>query len=47
MARPEQIDTVEQFHTMPEEFRMAVQKIVISHAVNELYGAQVLSLIHI
>ena len=41
MARPEQIDTVEQFHTMPEEFRMAVQKIVISHAVNELYGAQV------
>jgi ring-1,2-phenylacetyl-CoA epoxidase subunit PaaA len=25
----------------PEEYRTAVQKIVISHAVNELYGAQV------
>lgn len=25
----------------PEEYRLAVRKIVISHAVNELYGAQV------
>ena len=25
----------------PEEYRLAVEKIVISHAVNELYGAQV------
>ena len=25
----------------PEEYRTAVQKIVVSHAVNELYGAQV------
>ncbi len=27
--------------TQPEEYRTAVEKIVISHAVNELYGAQV------
>lgn len=27
--------------TQPEEFRVACEKLVISHAVNELYGAQV------
>ncbi len=41
MAAIVQVKTVEQFHTMPDEFQMAVRKIVISHAVNELYGAQV------
>ena len=37
-----QVNTVEEFHEAPDEFRIAVEKIVISHAVNEL-----LSLIHI
>ena len=36
-----QVETVEAFHAMPAEFQEAVRKIVISHAVNELYGAQV------
>ncbi|SVB34452.1 uncharacterized protein METZ01_LOCUS187306, partial [marine metagenome] len=35
------VETIETFRAMPEEFQMAVRKIVISHAVNELYGAQV------
>lgn len=36
--------TVKSAHDLaaqPEEFRVALEKIVISHAVNELYGAQV------
>ncbi len=33
--------TCEQLFTAPDEFRFAVEKIVISHAVNEYYGAQV------
>lgn len=41
MAAPKQVETIEAFLAMPEEFQKAVQKIVISHAVNELYGAQV------
>ena len=41
MATQQQVETVEQFRAMPEEFQAAVRKIVISHAVNELYGAQV------
>ena len=36
-----EVQTCEEFHDAPDEFRMAVEKIVISHAVNELYGAQV------
>jgi len=36
-----QVETIEAFHAMPAEFQEAVRKIVISHAVNELYGAQV------
>ena len=38
------VPTVKSAHDLaaqPEEFRVALEKIVISHAVNELYGAQV------
>jgi len=35
------VKTVEAFADQPEEFRSAVRKIVRSHAINELYGAQV------
>ncbi|HIB19581.1 MAG TPA: phenylacetic acid catabolic family protein [Alphaproteobacteria bacterium] len=41
MATQQQVETIEEFRAMPEEFQGAVRKIVISHAVNELYGAQV------
>ena len=36
-----EVQTCEELQTAPEEFRVAVEKIVISHAVNEYYGAQV------
>lgn len=36
-----EVTTVEQYQQAPEEFRTAVEKIVISHAVNELHGARV------
>ena len=35
------IKTVEELKGAPEEYREAVSKLVISHAINELYGAQV------
>ena len=35
------IKTCAELAHQPEEFRQAIEKIVISHAVNELYGAQV------
>ena len=35
------IKTVEELKDAPEEYREAVAKLVISHAINELYGAQV------
>ena len=35
------VKTVEELKSAPEEYREAVAKLVISHAVNELYGAQV------
>lgn len=38
---PPQIKTTEALRDQPEEYRTALEKIVISHAVNELYGAQV------
>ena len=41
MAMPQAVTTIEEFHKMPLEFREAIKKIVVSHAVNELYGAQV------
>ncbi len=36
-----EIRTCAELRKAPEEFRAALEKIVISHAVNELYGAQV------
>ena len=35
------VKTTAELAQQPEEYRTAVQKIVVSHAVNELYGAQV------
>lgn len=35
------VRTVEELKDQPEEFRVAIGKIIRSHAVNELYGAQV------
>jgi len=40
-AKTEPIKTAEELAAAPEEFRTAIRKIVRSHAVNELYGAQV------
>ena len=40
-ATPPQITTPEALADAPAEFQDLVRKIVISHAVNELYGAQV------
>jgi len=36
-----EVTTVAQYQQAPQEFRTAVEKIVISHAVNELHGARV------
>ena len=36
-----EVRTAEELREQPEEFRTAVRKIVLSHAVNELYGSQV------
>lgn len=36
-----EVKSAAELKTQPEEYRTAVEKIVISHAVNELYGAQV------
>jgi len=36
-----EVKTVAELAHQPDEYRIAVKKIVISHAVNELYGAQV------
>ena len=35
-----QVKTVEEFQSQPEEYRTAVTKIVVSHAINELHGAR-------
>src|SRR5258708_23402226 len=35
------VKTIEEFKQQPQEYQAAVRKIVRSHAVNELYGAQV------
>ena len=37
----QEVKTVEEFRDRPEEYQTAVRKIVISHAINELYGSQV------
>ena len=36
-----EVSTCEELLNAPEEYRVAIEKIVISHAVNELYGARV------
>lgn len=36
-----QIESVEAFRRAPEEYRECCRKIVISHAINELYGSRV------
>jgi ring-1,2-phenylacetyl-CoA epoxidase subunit PaaA len=36
-----EVKTAAELAQQPEDYRTAVKKIVISHAVNELYGAQV------
>jgi ring-1,2-phenylacetyl-CoA epoxidase subunit PaaA len=41
MTTPPTIKTFEEFAAAPAEYKDAVRKIVRSHAVNELYGAQV------
>jgi ring-1,2-phenylacetyl-CoA epoxidase subunit PaaA len=41
MSDPIVVKTVEELQAAPEEYREAIAKLVISHAVNELYGAQV------
>ena len=38
---PAPVKTVKELESAPEEYRTALRKIVRSHAVNELYGAQV------
>ncbi|HTZ76493.1 MAG TPA: Phenylacetic acid catabolic protein [Stellaceae bacterium] len=41
MTTPAPVKTVKELESAPEEYRGALRKIVRSHAVNELYGAQV------
>jgi ring-1,2-phenylacetyl-CoA epoxidase subunit PaaA len=40
MSHP-QVKTVDEFHRQSEEYKASILKLVVSHAVNELYGAQV------
>lgn len=40
-ARAFEVRTARELKDQPEEYQTAIRKIVISHAVNELYGAQV------
>src|ERR1700736_7085853 len=40
-VKTEPVKTVAEFAAAPAEFQDAIRKIVRSHAVNELYGAQV------
>ena len=36
-----EVKTPEEFADQPEEFQTAIRKIVLSHAINELYGSEV------
>ncbi|HKO10277.1 MAG TPA: hypothetical protein VJ487_21410 [Alphaproteobacteria bacterium] len=36
-----EVHTARELMQQPEEYQAAVRKIVISHAINELYGAEV------
>jgi ring-1,2-phenylacetyl-CoA epoxidase subunit PaaA len=35
-----EVKSIEDFRAMPEDFQIACNKIVVSHAINELYGAE-------
>ena len=41
MSELKQFTTLEEWRSAPKEFQEACRKIVISHAINELYGSQV------
>ena len=41
MTEAPQVATADALRSAPEEFQTACKKIVISHAINELFGAQV------
>jgi ring-1,2-phenylacetyl-CoA epoxidase subunit PaaA len=41
MSNYAEVKTPQDFKNQPEEYQTAVKKILVSHAVNELYGAQV------
>jgi len=41
MSEKLNVESVEAFRDAPEEYQQACRKIVISHAINELYGTQV------
>ena len=41
MAAYPAVKTIEEFRQQPDDYQLAVRKIVRSHALNELYGAQV------
>ncbi len=41
MSAYAEVRTAGEFRQQPEEYQVAVQKILVSHAINELYGAQV------
>jgi len=40
-AQAQQIKTPEELKSTPDEYRVALEKLVISHAINELHGARV------
>ena len=41
MSNYSQVETIEQWKQQPEEYKEACCKLVISHAINELYGSRV------
>ena len=41
MSTNVQEETVAKWEKQPEEYKQACRKLVISHAINELYGSQV------
>ena len=41
MSKYPEVKTADEFHGQPAEYQEAVKKIIRSHALNELYGAQV------
>ncbi|HXL74589.1 MAG TPA: hypothetical protein VN967_01930, partial [Burkholderiales bacterium] len=41
MSKYPEVKTADDFHHQPSEYQEAVRKIIRSHALNELYGAQV------